>query len=280
MSNPKYFFHIGFPKTGSTYLQKSIFPQFKDTSFFGRSMNIKKNIDKYNFQKNILISDESIGGGAFEGNWAEQFYENMLKLKNMYPNGAIILCVREQTDLISSIYNQYIQQGGTYSFKKLWNSSIFKLHDFLFKYRINVIRSIFSDLLIIDYDQLLLEPLNVFNRLIYFMGIDCNVNDLNINTGKFNESLGIIQGSVLRKINSLDYLLQRTPLIPSLRNRLFKKMKISPRYICQKRLKFLDSRKFDCSVHLKDKELKSLNDDWKWTLKFIENYRTNGSFES
>ena len=39
MKNKQIFIHLGFPKTGSTYLQQYIFPEMKEALFLGKPFN-------------------------------------------------------------------------------------------------------------------------------------------------------------------------------------------------------------------------------------------------
>jgi hypothetical protein len=57
--------------------------------------------------------------GGFNG------YDNFLKIKSLFPNAKILVCIREQTDMIFSNYKQYIKNIGilslnryVYSFKR------------------------------------------------------------------------------------------------------------------------------------------------------------------
>ena len=36
----KFFVHIGYPKTASTYLQKNIFPNIEDASYIGKPFSV------------------------------------------------------------------------------------------------------------------------------------------------------------------------------------------------------------------------------------------------
>ena len=54
----KIIFHIGFPRTGSTYLQKKIFSKIKNINFLGKPFKNKANILFKEFEKDIFNYDE------------------------------------------------------------------------------------------------------------------------------------------------------------------------------------------------------------------------------
>ena len=54
----KIIFHIGFPRTGSTYLQKNIFSKIKNINFLGKPYKYKSNILFREFEKDIFNFDE------------------------------------------------------------------------------------------------------------------------------------------------------------------------------------------------------------------------------
>lgn len=129
----KIYIHIGLQKTASTYLQTKIFPSIQGLYYFGRPYTQVNNAfnslqfadealyDSSLLQKEIeaikstarghpiLISDELFSGYAFWG-----FVNRGLiakRLSEAVPEAEIILFIRNQTDLINSLYNQYVKIG-------------------------------------------------------------------------------------------------------------------------------------------------------------------------
>lgn len=125
-SQAEIFFHIGYHKTGTSYLQKKIFPYLKDISYFNCT-NIDailepdlsvKEISKRkravfgeieNLNK-ILLSRESLSGGIWIGN-TDVAYKNADGLKSAFPDAKIIICLRNQTDFILSHYAFLVHRG-------------------------------------------------------------------------------------------------------------------------------------------------------------------------
>lgn len=134
MNTPQTFIHIGLQKTASTFLQKEFFPKINGITYLGPSFTqenlvfnqlqyaddtiynpsnigteIEDILNKSVSQEKLLISDELLTGYAFynfvnRGTIANRLAE--------YSNTAeIILFLRDQTDLILSLYNQYVKIG-------------------------------------------------------------------------------------------------------------------------------------------------------------------------
>ncbi len=129
----KTFIHIGLQKTASSYFQKLVFPNIQDVFYLGRpytqeneafnSLQYADDIEydssllqselelaKKAANKNaILISDELFSGFAFWG------FSNRgtiaRRLAEIAPESEIILFLRNQADLINSLYNQYVKIG-------------------------------------------------------------------------------------------------------------------------------------------------------------------------
>lgn len=127
--------HIGFPKTGTTWFQKQLYPQIEDIYFFSREELIEHiiNIDIFSFDpekarenmvklangKRIVICDELLVGGLDIPFGLGEFIKIMAdRLYAVFPDAIIIAFIRNQVDILASAYFQYIRSGGTYSVKK------------------------------------------------------------------------------------------------------------------------------------------------------------------
>jgi hypothetical protein len=139
------YLHIGLPKTGTTYLQRRIFPKLKDVNYvdirhkdFLYFINpitrqplskltrkekaiLKILINKKVKNKKNLISYEDFSGMWFKTNQTKNKKpskirtNNLNEIKSLFEDFdlKIIVALREQTDLINSLYKNYIYFGGT-----------------------------------------------------------------------------------------------------------------------------------------------------------------------
>lgn len=130
--------HIGFYKTGTTTLQKQVFPKLKKTTFYGfkESMNQfydvmflddlyydeQRHINYFNELSNeqaVLFSQEALSGfNYFIASTNRSLIANRLHKIGFTK---IIITIRSQLTAIESIYREYIKMGGVLPFKKYFN---------------------------------------------------------------------------------------------------------------------------------------------------------------
>ena len=124
------FFHIGFPKTGTTYLQENfkeikeinyIDPKknknlkyilkaicfFSDKKFEMSKVKIKENMNKINFHNVNLISSEAISFSiaSFNFNYKKNIYRLLKIFKNYEIN--MFFLIRNQKTIMKSIYSEF-----------------------------------------------------------------------------------------------------------------------------------------------------------------------------
>jgi hypothetical protein len=133
VKNSKIIFHVGLQKTGSTFLQDLIFPELKNVTYIGRPytqenyafntlqyadsslynpLAIRNELDRIKEiaqGETVLISDELFSGYAFYNFINRGFIAE--RLSELTPDAEIILFLRNQTDIIMSLYNQYVKIG-------------------------------------------------------------------------------------------------------------------------------------------------------------------------
>jgi len=115
--------HIGYPKTGTTFLQKNVFPFIKGIEFvtYEECRKIFKSlysstslefdeamIKAFQIQKGQLYSLERLTGEMRTGTYNAEIAHGLKKLGFR----KVIITIRRQDKIIESIYRQYIQQGG------------------------------------------------------------------------------------------------------------------------------------------------------------------------
>lgn len=127
--------HIGFPKTGSTFLQayfrehpsihydRSVFRHYQETGKVGDEL-----LPKEVSGKHYVLSEEhlSIWAGRPEKNDLKTYNINYdirqmqatvaNRLAAIFPGAKVLIVTREYDSLISSLYSQYLLTGGTCSF--------------------------------------------------------------------------------------------------------------------------------------------------------------------
>ncbi|MGE4280775.1 MAG: hypothetical protein AB7G62_14390 [Magnetospirillum sp.] len=131
--------HIGFPKTGSTWLQNIFLPQLTSVSAFGKnpldlhSHNLVGKLlaaDEFEFDADqyraeieghinshpqiygdrpIILTHEYLSGGEYDGYGAAQLAQ---RLRRVFGQTRVIITIREQSSAIESLYRHYIRHGG------------------------------------------------------------------------------------------------------------------------------------------------------------------------
>ena len=71
--------------------------------------------------------------------------------------------------------------------------------------------------------------------LCAFLGVSTPDRDA-IDTRPENVGVGGRQARLLRRLNAVDILLKKTTVLPTLNNRIFERLSLDPRGLCQRRL--------------------------------------------
>ena len=160
MNNKNIYFHVGLPKTGSTFLQKNFFPKLKNikyinTNKYRRCINI---IQKTNYN-NYLISRE------FD---RELEYE-IKKITAAFPETKIIIVFREHKKWISSQFKKYSKNGFHYSFENFFNENntgFWKDEDMIYKKKIEIIKKHSKHKpLVLNFEELKSNPYSYLTKI-------------------------------------------------------------------------------------------------------------------
>jgi len=122
--------HIGYAKTGTTWFQEDFYPNVNNINFFRQNTVLEDIITeydsekihaKYSFDKRSVFCDENILGNVLFGSSSTK--EITLRLKKIFPNGKVVIFIRNQLDLIASAYSQHIKSGGTFGIKRFFEQT-------------------------------------------------------------------------------------------------------------------------------------------------------------
>ena len=202
-----HFFHIGFPKTASTFVHQVIKNsefidclESKDLNTFSwnkNNFNKKKYLESYT-KTNLPVKVE------VDHSLIEDF-EGLKLLKKNFPHSKLIVVTRKPSDYIQSNFLYQISQG-KYLFTASEFSNFFKNenHELFQSKRLEKLFSLFDrkQILLLQYEELKNEKNFFFNKLENFFEIKRNsLKDIGIinpaRTGRYPKNFMLF----LRKIN-------------------------------------------------------------------------------
>lgn len=131
------FIHIGYPKSASTTLQKSLFKRHSQINDLSKNSWQNKNKDfelfyynlaflntiAYKSSRNLDLYEQKIKAylnsqkaqmfsfEVFSTSWHRDVYIKAKRLKELFPNAKIIVIVRNQYSFLTSLYNYYIRRS-------------------------------------------------------------------------------------------------------------------------------------------------------------------------
>lgn len=236
------YLHIGLHKTGTTFLQKAVFPLWQGLNYL--PLDKLEYLVRMSERGNYLLSREGLSGQ----NWMPKRDREacIVRLAKLFPDARIIMSFRQHAGFIVSSYNQFLQRGGFLEFEDYFNlqadQTFMAPEDFLFRDKIDLVASEFGHQPhIILHQDIVSDIGKVITGLEGFMGgKGPAVKD--VKSRKFNKSVGHYPSKILRTLNRQ----ARSELNPEGRYPLYhwrlKKLGLDPRSICQYSLGFLPDR--------------------------------------
>lgn len=179
--------HIGFHKTGTSWLQDEVFnneskvfhpisklaPSFvfdkqgfklnsfdKNTEVITEELNNLLAISPIDPAKIPVLSYERLSGSPFAGGVNASSHAG--RLKTIFPKGKVLIVIRNQQDAIVSAYFQYLTGGGTHNIKRFLNAKYnglrphFTLNHYLYHHIIEGYQQLFGN------DNVLVLPYELF----------------------------------------------------------------------------------------------------------------------
>jgi len=254
-----HFIHIGMPRTGTTFLQQKVFPNIDNFqayslpySHYNEAFHKMIYMDEslYNQEEfiaevnqlrgdNIILSNENfIGQSLFY--YHSNRTRTAQRLHKAMPNATIILYLRNQLDLLKSLYQITVSWNETKSLDEfIWTKrapytiedhhnkkaiygeqdayySTFETHEhldgYIYNNLIELYKNLFPNVEIILYEDFINKPLKVQNRLESILGVQFNekVSASFKNKEVLNQGVNKRQASFLSKMNKWDNVVEGT----------------------------------------------------------------------
>ncbi|MBT4120369.1 MAG: hypothetical protein HOG89_03385 [Candidatus Peribacter sp.] len=246
--NNEIFLHVGYLKTGSTFLQKEVFPHIKDMHYVNYNScpdafcDIMYS-DAYHFReaqtskeitaachpgKNIISHEAFIGGDAS----LDHFVNGKViatRLSTVFPKAKVLFVVRNQYDLAISLYKQYVHLGGRKPLRnflryddgsfetltKRWLSGI-SIHQLDYKPAIGYYAECFGkeNVLVLPFELLKKDNHAFVQKITNWMGTE----DMQFDDRHQNKGYGSRQIATARFLNRfVRSAFNESPLIPNIR---------------------------------------------------------------
>ena len=221
--------HIGFHKTASTLLQQKIFNNnnygFKNISsreeifedfiltnpftFNPVDLNTKYSarIDKIQGLVPVL-TEEALSGNIYQGKYCDKAVAD--RLKSTFPNAKILIVIREQIDMLLSLYKWMLSNQSSLTLEEFLYQPAsstgfepnFRLEYLEYHHLIQYYQTLFGkeNVLVNTYEQLKESPTEFFKRINEFAGTNIN---LEVEFPKVNKAITTELLLVKRYINKM-----------------------------------------------------------------------------
>ena len=169
---PEIYYHVGLPKTATTFLQHEVFPKFRGIHF------VKKHDFKHH-DKIIQKHRQSKVLFSVEHDW--DFEQALSSFAEKYPHARIIIAFRRHDKWLSSKYRYYIRKSGFKRFEEYFDLEndlgVLTKEDLRFMNYIRIIEKYFHEKpLVIFQDELKEDFYGVLDHLAGFMGASYDRN--------------------------------------------------------------------------------------------------------
>lgn len=262
MDKQQVYIHIGMPRTATTFLQQEIFPHLPEIEFYGldethysEAFNQLQFADDTFYDSNkitevkrkwkgnkILLSNENFIGQSTHFNHINRSII-AIRLKAAFPDAKILLVLRNQIDLLASLYAINLQWKETRKIDDFtWEpfqekpqniggpaSSYFNtlegyecLDGYNYVPLIELYQSLFKDVKVLLFEDFIHQPELFSTQLADFFGVNKETIQQRIsNQPKMNVGVSEKQANKLTKLNKYSTISEKSEL----GNRVYNKLK-------------------------------------------------------
>jgi len=163
-------FHVGLHKTGTTFLQREVFPKIE-----GLNYNLyDSDKSEYILDKNgiNLISREGFSGLPLASVKLNALDRDLFAygISKKYPDARVILGIRNKEDWLKSLYNLYVKGGGYLSYDT-WFDNFDKSYLDFERY-IDLLNDLFDEVYVYNFEDLRNNKKKCIQDLCDFIGLD------------------------------------------------------------------------------------------------------------
>jgi hypothetical protein len=127
----RHIIHIGYHKTATTWFQRIYYPHVENLTYVHRKKVRKAFLSDSAFKFNpdkalsilgksssgrLILCEEELSGNIHSGGLFGYLSKEIgTRLKLTLPNSQVVIFIRNQLDMLGSVYKQYVEEGGTHS---------------------------------------------------------------------------------------------------------------------------------------------------------------------
>ncbi|MBT3647406.1 MAG: hypothetical protein HN542_04105 [Flavobacteriales bacterium] len=165
-NHPNLCFHLGLEKTGSTFLQLTVFQNLEGVSYHRKS-RFKL------FEK--IVADYPEANHLFTFETDRELFPSIDKIVKTRPDAKVILILRRQDSWLSSKYYYHIRKHGFKTLKEFFNLETgegeWEKEEFLLRPKIEYLESHFTTpILFLNYDELKKSPEQYVQLILDYCG--------------------------------------------------------------------------------------------------------------
>ncbi len=192
--------HIGYHKTGTTWLQRRVFSNAKAgfslikgggilvylveaNPFDFKLGKVRKKIEPRTREaqaQNLVpvISWERLSGMPHSGGYDSKIIAD--RLAAAFPNARVLVVIREQTSMLVSVYKEYIREGGAATFRQYITAPpgrprvpLFRFDFWEYHRLVGYYQNLFgaTNVLVLPYELLQTQPETFLGRIGEFVGV-------------------------------------------------------------------------------------------------------------
>jgi hypothetical protein len=274
LHEPSLCVHIGLHKTGTSFLQEQVFPHIAGLHLIRGMAPLREELTRDTGGGPILISSELLSGRPWPllgsgdvqraGRFASNFRSALRTLARLHPHARVLVGVRRHGGWLASLYRQYLHEGGELPLDRFFavDGALLGPEDLLLQPRLALIRELFGEPFVFTQAQLRDRRDELLPALVQWLGLPPSALPP-LGSGAANVGVQARQAALLRKLNALDARLRALPGHPTTYNRVFKRLGITPRHLCQGALASLPSPPLALPSELDSWMQTHYADDWQ-----------------
>lgn len=262
MNTKQVYIHVGMPRTATTFLQQQVFPNFSDVEFYGLEHTHFSEVfnqlqyaddslynpnvileSKKNWTKNkVILSNENFIGQSPNLNFINRTLIAK-RLKIAFPDAKILLILRNQLDLLTSLYTINLQWKETRKIDEfIWEPfqnkskngsngpavsyfNTLECYENLDGYRytplIELYQSLFKEVEVVLFEDFIHQPKILAEQLANFFTIEpAIIEKLILNKPKLNTGVTSNKAKKLIRLNKIAPLVKNSQLANRIHNKL------------------------------------------------------------